>query len=194
LPRAGLNARLVVEEAARLADDVGLDRLTLATLAHRLGVALPSLYKHIKGLDGLLQQLSVLATTELAADLSAAAAGRSRADGLRAIAAAYRDYARRHPGRYPATQRAPDPTDPEHLRVGALATGTIYAVLEGYDLHGDDAIDATRAFRSALHGFVVLEHGGGFGLPRAVDRSFDQLMAALDRAFATWPPAVSSCS
>jgi AcrR family transcriptional regulator len=187
LPRAGLNTRLVVEEAARTADEVGLDRLTLAMIAQRLGVALPSLYKHVRGLDALRQKLSALATAELATELSAAAAGRAQLDALAAIADAYRGYARRHPGRYATTQRAPDPEEPEHMVAGERAVGTILAVLQGYGLEGADAIDATRALRSALHGFINLEAAGGFGLPQDVDRSFDQLVAALNVAFRSWP-------
>ena len=61
------------------------------------------------------------------------------------------------------------------------------AVLRGYGLDGDDAVDATRALRSALHGFVSLEQAGGFGLPVDVDRSYDQLVLALDLALSSWP-------
>ncbi|GAB3952288.1 hypothetical protein GCM10027614_55720 [Micromonospora vulcania] len=49
MPRVGLNQQTVVREAARLADEVGYQQLTLAALAGRLGVALPSLYKHVRG-------------------------------------------------------------------------------------------------------------------------------------------------
>ena len=187
MPRAGLTQRLVVEEAARLADEVGYQRLTLATVAQRLGVALPSLYKHVKGLDGLLQKLSALATAELAKELSDAVAGRARTDAVRALAHAFRQYAHKHPGRFPAVERAPDPTDPEHMRAAEWAVGTIFAVLEGYGLRGDDAVDATRMLRSALHGFVALEQDGGFGMPQSVDRTFDRLIAMLDHTFTTWP-------
>ena len=187
MPRAGLNTRIVVEEAARIADEIGFSRFTLAMLAQRLGVALPSLYKHVRGMDALQQKVSALATAELAMQLSAAAAGRARLDAVRAVADAYRGYARRHPGRYPATQRVPDADDPEHLAAGERAVGTIYAVLVGYGLSGDDAVDATRVLRSGLHGFVVLENEGGFGLPRDVDRTFDRLVSAMDVAFTNWP-------
>lgn len=182
----------MVDEAARLADEVGLERLTLAMIAQRLGVALPSLYKHVRGLDALLQKLSALATAELAAVLSAAAVGRAGGDAVRALAHAYRTYARTYPGRYLTTQRVPDPEDPEHVAAGERAVGTIYAVLVGYGLTGDDAVDATRALRSALHGFVILDGAGGFGLPRDVDRSYDRLVAALDLAFRGWPGARAS--
>ncbi|TNH21621.1 TetR family transcriptional regulator [Micromonospora orduensis] len=189
MPRVGLNQQIVVREAARLADEVGFQQLTLAALASRLGVALPSLYKHVRGADALAQKLSALATAELATEMTTAAAGRAGGEALRAMADAYRDYARRHPGRYPATQRVPDPTDPEHVEAGTRAVGAVYAVLRGYGLTDDDAVDATRALRSALHGFVALEAAGGFGLPREVDRSYHQLVAGLDIAFRSWPSA-----
>ncbi|MDG9678399.1 TetR/AcrR family transcriptional regulator [Micromonospora sp. DH14] len=187
MPRAGLNQQTVVREAARLADEVGFSQLTLAALASRLGVALPSLYKHVRGADALAQKLAALATAELATEMTTAAVGRSGGDALRAMADAYRGYAHRHPGRYPATQRVPDPADPEHVEAGERAVGAVVAVLRGYGLTGDDAVDATRALRSALHGFVTLEAAGGFGLPRDVNRSYQQLIASMDISFRSWP-------
>ncbi|MBQ1014353.1 WHG domain-containing protein [Micromonospora sp. M51] len=187
MPRVGLNQQTVVREAARLADEVGFSQLTLAALANRLGVALPSLYKHVRGADALAQKLAALATAELATEMTTAAVGRSGGDALRAMANAYRGYAHRHPGRYPATQRVPDPADPEHVEAGERAVGAVVAVLRGYGLTGDDAVDATRALRSALHGFVTLEAAGGFGLPRDVDRSYQQLIASMDISFRSWP-------
>ncbi len=187
MPRAGLSRDVVVGEAARLADEVGLDKLTLAMLAKGFGVALPSLYKHVDGLDALLQQVSARATAELADEVVVAAAGRSGSDALRAVCDAYRAYARRHPGRYHAVQRVPDPGDPAHVAAGERLVGTVFAVLAGYGLSGDDAVDATRALRSAMHGFAVLENGGGFGLPRSLDRSHAQLVAAFDVALRSWP-------
>ena len=58
------------------------------------------------------------------------------------------------------------------------------AVLRGYGLDGDDAIHAVRIVRAALHGFVALEIGGGFGLPLALDETFERLIAVLDRGLA----------
>ncbi|MCI4062917.1 WHG domain-containing protein [Micromonospora sp. R77] len=186
MPRAGLTPQTVVREAARLADEVGYDRLTLAALAGRLGVALPSLYKHVRGVDALNQRLGALALAELADEMTTAAGGRAGVDALRGVAAAWRDYAHRHPGRYPAAQQVPDAGDPDHVAAGRRALDAIYAILIGYGLTGDDAVDAARIFRSAVHGFITLEAAGGFGLPHGIDRSFDQLVAVLDTAFRNW--------
>jgi AcrR family transcriptional regulator len=187
VPRAGLTPAIVVEEAASLADEVGLDSLTLAAVAQKLGVALPSLYKHIRGLDALQQSLATRALTDLAAALRDAAVGRSGRQALVAVAEAYRAYAHAHPGRYAATLRAPHPAAPDHVAAGEAAVGVIYAVLAGYELSGATAVDATRCLRSALHGFVSLEAAGAFGLPQDVDRSFRRLVDALEIAFTSWP-------
>src|SRR6266545_6661760 len=84
MPRAGLTPQRVVEEAGAVADATGLDRLTLAAVADRFGVAIPSLYKHVNGLDGLRRDLAVLAVRELTAALSRAAVGRAGRDALHA--------------------------------------------------------------------------------------------------------------
>ncbi len=186
MPRAGLNTDRVVAEAAELADEAGPGSLTLAALAARLGVRQPSLYKHVSSLDSLQQLIAKQAKGELAEVLGRAAIGRARDDALVAMAHAWRAWALEHPGRYQIGQRAPAPGDADHLAVAArfVAVGT--AVLAGYGLDGDDAIDAVRAYRSALHGFVSLEASGGFGMPLSVDRSFDRLVRALVKAIANW--------
>jgi AcrR family transcriptional regulator len=173
---------VLVAVAGDIADDTGWDRLTLAAVADRVGVRLPSLYKHIESLDGLRRDVCVAAVEDLAATLSAAAVGKAGADALRSVAVAYRDFARRHPGRYAATVRAPASGDTEHTAAADSVLRIVFAVLAGYGLTGTAAVDAARALRSALHGFVALETAGGFGLPRGVDRSFGRLVAGLDAA------------
>jgi AcrR family transcriptional regulator len=187
MPRAGLTPQRVVQEAGVVADAAGLDRLTLAAVAERFGVAIPSLYKHVDGLDGLRRDLAVLAVRELAAALSRAAVGRAGRDALHAMAGAYRAYASAHPGRYAASVRAPAPGDAEHLAAAEDALAVFRAVLAGYGIAGADAIDAIRGLRAAMHGFVALEAAGGFGLPQSVDASYRRLVDALDTALTAWP-------
>ena len=179
MSRAGLSQEAVVVEAERIADDLGLSRLTLAALAANLGVRQPSLYKHVDGMKGLQRSIAVRAKTELADTLGRAAVGRARGDAIRAVSRAYRQWATEHPGRYAATIRAPVTGDLQDEAASAAAVEVVLEVLTGYHLHGDGAIDATRALRSALHGFVTLETCGGFGLPVDVDRSFKRLVEAL---------------
>jgi hypothetical protein len=176
----------VVEEAERMADEAGLSQLTLVALAGRLGVRQPSLYKHVDGMAGLQRSISIRAKVELAGVLARAAVGRWRGEAIESMAHAYRTWALAHPGRYEAAQWAPDPGDAEDESASRAAVQVCADVLAGYDLHGDDAVDAIRALRAALHGFVTLEAGHGFGLPVDVDRSFERLVRGLALAFAGW--------
>src|SRR4051812_50226135 len=61
MPRAGLTRARVASVAAEVADEVGLERLTLAAVAQRLGVSGPALYKHVAGLDALQRDVAVVA-------------------------------------------------------------------------------------------------------------------------------------
>jgi AcrR family transcriptional regulator len=172
-----LSADRVVAEAGDLADQ---GTLSLALLAQRLGVKVPSLYKHVGGLADLHRRLALAGAADFTAAIGDATVGRSGPDALRACAAAYRAYAKKHPGRYGAIQRAPDRADTELAAAGDRLTRLLYAILHGYGLDEDDAVHATRALRSALHGFVTLEAAGGFGLLQDIDESYERLVDLLD--------------
>jgi AcrR family transcriptional regulator len=188
MPRAGLDPEAVIAAAAKLADADGLQTLTLARLADRLGVRAPSLYAHVGGgLADVRRRLGTRGARELAAALQVAAAGRSRRDALRAVAHAYRAYAHAHPGTYAAMQRAPEAHDAEAGLAARELIGVIIAVLDGYGLGDDEAIHAVRVMRAALHGFVSLEQDGGFRMPVALERSYERLIAILDLGFSQWP-------
>jgi AcrR family transcriptional regulator len=182
MPRAGLDSEAVVTAAARLADEHGLEQLTLARLAAVLGIRTPSLYAHVDGLGDLRARLATRGARELAVTLQAAAAGRSGSDALRAVAVAFRTYAHAHPGTYAATQVPSD--RPDHQAAASEVVAVMVAVLNGYGLEGEDSIHAVRAIRSALHGFVVLEREGGFQLPVGLQESYDRLIAMLDSGLA----------
>jgi len=184
VPRAGLTTDRVVEEAELLADEG--EPVTLAVLARRLGVQVPSLYKHVAGADDLQRSIANRAKFELAEVLATAAVGKAGPNAVAALATAYRDWATAHPGRYATTLRAPDPTDPEDFAAASRAIQVIFDALGAYGLVDDDVIDATRFLRSTLHGFVALIAAGAFELPD-LDRSFAQMVAVLQQSFADWP-------
>ena len=186
MPHAGVTTERVVSEAAAVADEVGLDQLTLAAVAQRFGVSQPSLYKHVAGLEGLQRELAIYGMRHLAAALTRAAVGRTGKDALAGVADAYRAFAKERPGLYTATMRAPSPDDEEHTAVSQEALDVAIAVMRSYRIEGEDAIHAIRFYRSALHGFVAQEASGAFGMPESVEKSFRLMIAALDAAFSGW--------
>jgi AcrR family transcriptional regulator len=165
---------VIVDAAAELADEQGLDAVTLAAVAARLGVRAPSLYNHVDGLTGLRRGLATLGSEEMAQRLTRAAVGKSGERAALAIADAYRRYAEERPGLYGATLRAPGDDEPRRVAAAALTLEVIGASLEPYGLAADDLVHAIRGLRSVIHGFVSLERSGAFGMPQDIDRSFER--------------------
>ncbi|WP_129789533.1 TetR/AcrR family transcriptional regulator [Promicromonospora panici] len=185
MPRAGLSHDAVVRLAVEVVDaggPSGFADLTLAKVAANAGVAAPSLYKHVGSLADLRREVAVIAVRELTAAGTAASVGRAGADALQALANAWRTYALDHPGRYAATQTGPDPDDPAAAPLrdaAAESVQVVVAVLRGFGLPDDRLIDAVRAVRAGVHGFVTLELGGGFRMREDVDQSFTVLLEML---------------
>jgi AcrR family transcriptional regulator len=177
-PRAGqaLDTAQVIEAAALLCDRDGWDALNLHALAAELKVRAPSLYHHVDGLPGLRLALTRLARSELRERFLVAAAGRSGAEGLRALARAYRDFARERPGLYPTLLAASADSEAADAPSAMGVVDVIAAVLAPYALGATELIHAIRAIRAALHGFVSLEQARGFGLPQKIDDSYARLV------------------
>ena len=185
----GIDRERVVAVAAELADEVGLDQLTLAQVAARLGVRLPSLYNHVEGLPGLRRELALRGLRQLLERLGGAAIGKSGDAAMLAVGLAYRRFVLELPGVYAATVRAPAPDDREVQQVSAAIVGVVLAVLEPYGLDEDAAIHAVRGLRSIAHGFATLELAGGFGIPLARDESYLRLLRAYVAGLRAGAPA-----
>jgi AcrR family transcriptional regulator len=187
--RAGLTAERVTLAGAELADEVGLEHVTMSAVARRLGVKDASLYAHVRSLEDLRGRIALLAADEKTIRIADAIAGRAGKDALVAYANAYRSYAHEHPGRYTATQ-VPMRIDPE---LAAAAPGPrravelTYGMLRAYKLDEPDLTDAVRLVRATLHGFVSLEAAGGFAHARPVEESWTSCLEALHASLRHWP-------
>lgn len=182
MPRAGLDAATVTAAAAALADEAGLAQLSMSTVAEKLGVKAPSLYKHVDSLTDLRRRIAILAATELGDVLRDATQGLAGPDALVAAALTTRAYVKRHPGRYAATLgvRPSDPADELSVALDR-ALASFAAVLRGYGLHPADELHALRMVRSIVHGFATLEAADGFQLGTDLDVSFRWMVDFVDR-------------
>ena len=195
MPRAGLDPAAVVTLALAVVDDggpTGFADLTLAAVAQRAGVAVPSLYKHVAGLPALRREVARQCIEQLADTLEQTAEGRHGSECLAELAWTMRRFAHQHPGRYAATQTDLLGLPAEASALHAAAARTVAVVARAVGEVGvppERHVDAVRAVRSAVHGFVVLEVTGGFGMPDDLEVSFDYLVTglvgALDRTSAS---------
>jgi AcrR family transcriptional regulator len=137
----------ILEEAARIVDEEGVDALSMRVLAARLGAHAPSLYRYFPDKESLVRAVSTKFLDELAEEVG-------RHDSLAGMARAYWDYGLRYPNRYAVvvcrTPEAETPpaaakfqvTEPLHELAALLAP--------------DNPLVATRVLWSYLHGAVSL--------------------------------------
>ncbi|MFF2480820.1 TetR/AcrR family transcriptional regulator [Paenibacillus sp. NPDC058071] len=177
-PRAGIDLPIIVQAAAELADERGLQEVTLASLAQKLGVRSPSLYNHIDGLGGLRIKLAIHGLKIMREQLLRAAAGRSGEEAALALGRAYIEFALARPGLYEAALAPHQQEDGELKEVSDELLELLLRIVEAYDLERQTAIHLARGLRSLLHGFASLKSKGGFGLPYDLTDSIDTALRA----------------
>lgn len=146
-------AREIATAARNLLEESGPAALTLRTLADRIGIKAPSLYKHFPDKRALEAELAAQMLEESAAALEAAAA--REPGSLRALGRAYRAWALEHPHLYTLATERPLPRD-------LLPPGLEHrAALPLLRACGGDP-DRARAVWAFAHGMVSLEIHGRF--------------------------------
>lgn len=160
--KRNLTKASVVQTAATLADEKGLNFVTIGNIARSLQIKPASLYNHIKNLDEIHHELAGFAMHQLEEAIASACVGKEKADALKAIGVAHRQFAKEHPHWYKAYFDAGKLTDPKVDEALADIMRVFYQVLTPYNLPKDDSVHFIRSYRSALHGFVSLERAGYF--------------------------------
>lgn len=176
MPRGvGLTRERVIDLAAMLVDARGADALDLTAIAEAAGVQKPSLYKHVDGLPAIREALTLRAWADLDRLLNDLPTGCGA--GLVALASRWRRWGLGHPGLFVVSARTHVGASPEVEAAGAALTARLLARVG--EAGAPDPVSAARALRALVHGFVLLEVAGGFGLAPDVGASFDRAVAAL---------------
>jgi AcrR family transcriptional regulator len=151
--RPQIDRAAVVDAAMMLADESGLEAVTMHAVAQRLGVTPMALYRHVDGkqalLDGMVERLL---TSYPLPPADAPWAGR-----LTAMAEGIRSTAKQHPAVFPLLLTRPAATP------GARTVRDyVQAALREAGLTAADAARAERLISTAVLGFAASEAAGRF--------------------------------
>lgn len=173
----------IVRAARELVESGGLAELTMASVAQKVGVRAPSLYKRVRDRDALIRLVIATAVAEIA-ELLAEAPGTEAAERLRAMAEALRRFAHANPEAFrlvfgaAPTVAGPDRETFERASAPVLAATT--------ELAGPDrALDAARTVTAWLNGFLLMEISSAFRLGGVPEDAFryglERIVAAIRR-------------
>lgn len=184
--RRTLTRDKVIEAALAVVDDDGWERLTMSSLANRVGVVGASLYNHVRGLDDVRSEVQIRTMVDLGDRLREEAMGRSGIDGLRRLIATYREWAVENHRRYQALTTTP--IDRAALMTAALDTNTaLRTMLVSCGVPEEDSLDTTVALFAAVHGFAIIEGTGFLGDEMDLDHIFETVVNSVLSAIAPSP-------
>jgi AcrR family transcriptional regulator len=170
----------IVAAGRHLLEERGADALTMGDVAGAVGVRAPSLYKRVRGRSDLFRLILEDVTDELTSALDAAAGSGDPAADVRAMAAAYRGFARANPVAYTLMNapHAPPGAAERSVRASATLLRTV-AELAG-PAH---ALAAARTVVAWASGFITMELAGAFRLGGDVEQAWtfglDRILAAI---------------
>jgi AcrR family transcriptional regulator len=171
-PRIGRSQ--VLATALGLADEYGLESLTMGAVAERLGVTPMALYRHVANKADLLDGVVELLLTEFPPPPPEL----SWSERLSTLAGNIRRSARRHPSVFPLLLQRPATTAEARVtREG------VYAALADAGVPADRIAQVERVVSTAILGFAVSEAGGRFRnhSRRQLDTDFEVLQTLLGR-------------
>ncbi|MEC1583788.1 WHG domain-containing protein [Bacillus spizizenii] len=154
-PRIGLSQKMIVDAAAEIADQEGLNGVTLAALSKKMNVRPPSLYNHINGLQAIRTELAVSGLTRLLDQMADSVTEQKGDSAMLSLAQAYVDFAVGNPGYYEAALLKVQDKRAEIVSEQIVRLVTNLLIENGYASE-KTAIHATRGLRSLLHGFTTL--------------------------------------
>lgn len=179
----------IINQAAILIEQNGVEALSLNKLATALGVKAPSLYRHIGNKHQLLQYVNLQTLQNLFAVMQAAI---SKVDSdpqiqMMALAQAYRQFAHEHPQLYTLafTHKNEGLRPDEQLLTNmVLPIQSTMAKISGEK----DSLAALRGALALLHGFVMLEINEQLQRGGDLDQAFTQSIGAYLHGWGTSSP------
>lgn len=171
----------ILQTSLQIADERGLDGLTMQAVADRLGVTPMALYRHVGNkadlLDGVVEQL----LDEIAGAIDDEVIDGE--DSLVALGQGVRAVARRHPAVFPLLLQRPAAT-PASKR----ARERVYAGLRAVGVPSRDLPRVERLVSTMVIGFAASEVGGRFEAHsrRVLDADFAALLQIIRSGLAPY--------
>ncbi len=179
MARAGLDKNIIVKKTAQMANEIGIENVTLKMLADNLNIQTPSLYNHIKSLEDLQKELMIYGWNQMAEVILNAVAGVSGYDALEALCYAFYRYAVQNPGIFNAMLWYNKYQNKVMLDSTERIFSIVYKITSSLNIPKETCNHLIRTFHGFLEGFSLLVNNTAFGNPSSIDDSFDLSLKVL---------------
>ncbi|MBP0956240.1 MAG: WHG domain-containing protein [Oscillospiraceae bacterium] len=173
MAKKGLDKNAVIASAAALANEKGLDNVTLKDLADSLEIRSPSLYNHISGLNELKREIMLYGWKQAEESILRAAEGINGYEAIRAMCRAFYRYSSENKGVFSAMLWYNKYADEGSMEATSGLFSRLYKIMEDMGISREMTEHLIRTLRGFLEGFALLVNNGAFGHPADIDESFE---------------------
>lgn len=173
MSKNNISDELIIETSAYIANNVGLDNLSLKIIAEELNIKSPSLYNHIRSLDEIKQRLMVYGWKQMEEKMLDSAVGVSGYKALKNMCYAFYDYATNNKGVFTAMLWYNKYENAQKENATTRLFSMLFKVMKSLDISDDNINHIIRTLRGFLEGFSLLVNNNAFGNPISIKESFD---------------------
>ncbi len=173
MAKTGLNKEKIIEFAAKKANQVGINNITVRSLANELGIKAASLYNHIESFDGLKTDIMNYGWKMLEQHMLQSAAGVSGYDAIRAMCKAFYSFATENSGIFEVMLWYNKYASEDNNQSTDRMFDVIYRIFKSVSISKENAEHIIRTLRSFLQGFSMLVNNNSFGNPVSIEKSFE---------------------
>lgn len=173
MPKNNISEELIIETSAHIANEIGLDNLSLKIVAEELNIKPPSLYNHISGLDNIKEKLMIYGWKQIENKMIDSAVGVAGYEALKNMCYAFYDYATNNKGVFAAMLWYNKYETQENNNSTVRLFELLFKVMKALDISEDNINHSIRTLRGFLEGFSLLVNNNAFGNPISIKESFD---------------------
>lgn len=167
----------VIQAASDIADEKGLNNLSLKVVAEKLNIRTPSLYNHINCLDDLLRAVAHNGMRQMNEQMKQTAIGKTGAVAIKAVSVEYLNYMIEHCGVYETIQWATWHGTEETAALFDDYLSLLITLIKSCDFSPTHTSEILNMLTGIIHGYTTLQLRYAFSNP---DKVRSDLCDALD--------------
>lgn len=164
---------MILKTAAMIANQEGLEKLSLKLIAETLNIKSPSLYNHVSSLEDIKEKIMIYGWKEMETLMIESAVGVSGYDALKAMSYAFFDYATTHQGVFSDMLWYNKYENEQAQKTTTKLFDIIFRIMKPLHISEDNINHIIRTLRSFLQGYAMLVNNHAFGNPLDIKESFD---------------------
>lgn len=173
MPRTGLSKEEILNKSIELANQKGINYLSVTTLSECLGIKKPSLYYHAQTVEEVIQWIMIYGWQKVSTEIVAKAEDADPEISIKKYARLFYKFAKENPGVFEAMLWYNKYSSDELKNATEGLYKFFFEQTGKMGISKKNANHFMRTFRAFLEGFILLEVHNSFGNPILIEESFE---------------------